>query len=800
MVQDDAVPGAGPVGVADPAPATGGPASARRPAPVAHATPTPAAVSVPHDWFSDAPDAPHAPDAPGPVDRAAPVGATVVRDEVAVPPLAPRPDAPLSDAPSSVDTRASLPAARSHGTGEAARLPFFPGLEGLRGLAVVAVLVFHGGFAVAKGGFLGVSTFFTLSGFLITSLLLAEHTRTGSVNLRTFWAHRFRRLLPAALATLALVVVFGAVAADPLQRQRLAGDLAGAVGYVANWRFVLSGQSYGDMFSAPSPVLHFWSLAIEEQFYLLYPLLAFGVLKVLRWSKQGFAAVLGALLVGSLGLALFGGFSIDRIYYGTDTRAAELLVGALLAVALAGPRLSSFATGTVRHASLLALAGPVALVVMVGAWVVTDHSSPWLYHGGFVLYAAVSAVALLGALLPVGPLATLLGAAPLRLMGRISYGVYLYHWPIFVWLNEENTGFSGLALFGYQLVVTIGIASLSYRYLEMPIREGRPLLPGREIPLRHAALGAAGLIAAAGVVLSATAPPLVNDFAAAQKQLEARNAATAAAPPTTRSVAPPTSTAPVPGETTAAGEAGAAPEPAGRAPSGPAPLPAVPRTAIFGDSTMLTTGLGLGDVLSETGQAAPVGGHTQLGCGIGRGGERKSGGGVETVPEQCAAWPDEWARSIDELRPDVAIVQEGPWDAAERKLPGDAAWRAPGDPVYDAYLKGELDHAVTVLSAKGARVVWLTSPPVGENVRTSGQPELEQFEHPERIARVNELVREVAAAHPGTMAVVDFAAWLATTGEDQRLRPDGVHLGDAESHEVARRWLATEVVRAARAA
>lgn len=784
MAQDEAVRAGGPVGVADPAGA--GSTGAGRPF----------TGAARHDWFGDAP--------------------TVVRDDVAVPPLAtpmPAPVRPVASASALVvgDPPGS---ARSHGTGEAARLPFFPGLEGLRGLAVIAVLVFHGGFAVAKGGFLGVSTFFTLSGFLITSLLLAEHTRTGSVNLRTFWAHRFRRLLPAALATLALVVLFGAVAADPAQRQRLAGDLVGSVAYVANWRFVLSGQSYAAMFSAPSPVLHFWSLAIEEQFYLLFPLLAYGVLKVLRWSRAGFAAVLAVLLVASLGLTLFGGLSIDRIYYGTDTRAAELLVGALVAVALAGPRLSSFANGTVRHASRLAIAAPIALVAMVAAWIVTDHSSVWLYHGGFVAYAAVSAIVLLGALLPTGPLATVLGSRPLRLMGKISYGVYLYHWPIFVWLNEQNTGFSGFALFAYQLVVTIGLAALSYRYLEMPIREGRPLLPGRTIPLGRAALGAAGLIVALAVVLSATAPPLVNDFAAAQKQLDAQRAASAgAARATTPSsvITDPSAAAPQAPEPLAAGPG--APEPRAPVVSAPAqgsptaapapgrgPLPAVPRTAIFGDSTMLTTGLGLGDVLTETGQAAPVGGHTQLGCGVGRGGERRSGGGVEAVPAQCDAWPEEWARAIAEVDPDVAIVQEGPWDAAERRLPGDDTWRAPGDPIYDAYLKGELERVVSVLSAQGARVVWLTSPPVGENVRASGQPQLEQLEHPERIARVNELVREVAAAHPGTVAVVDLSAWLLASNDDSRLRPDGVHLGDAESREVAQRWLAAEVMRAARAA
>jgi peptidoglycan/LPS O-acetylase OafA/YrhL len=767
MTQDER----GPVGLAD------------EPPPLAAAIAAP--VRRDHDWFSDDPGAPERARVADPAH-----GAAAGRDAARPGPSA------LAEAPARAEAPAPEPAL-AEGTAAAARLPFFPGLEGLRGVAVVAVVVFHGGFAMAKGGFLGVSTFFTLSGFLITSLLLAEHTRTGSVDLRSFWGHRFRRLLPAALATVALVVVFGAVAADPLQRQRLAGDLVGSIGYVANWRFVLSGQSYADLFGAPSPLLHFWSLAIEEQFYLLYPLLAYGVLKVLRWSRRAFAAVLAVMLAASLGLSLFAGFSIDRIYYGTDTRAAELLVGALVAVALTGPRLRAFAAGTVRHAAALGIAATVALGIMVLTWMTTEHSSAWLYHGGFVLYAGLSALVLAGALLPSGPLAVVLGTRPLRFMGKISYGVYLYHWPIFAWLNEQNTGFQGVALFGYQLVVTMGIATLSYRYLEMPIREGRPLLPGRTIPLGRAALGAAGLIAALGLLVSATAPPLVNDFAAAQKQLEARNAAASVSPtavpdPDAGPGRPAVATSLVP--STLPAVAGTA------APPVRPPLPAVPRTAIFGDSTMLTTGLGLGDVLTETGAAAPVGGHTQLGCGLGRGGERQSAGKTESVPEPCDAWPDEWAQAIDQVRPDIAIVQEGPWDAAQRKLPGDDTWRAPGDPVYDAYLKGEIERAVTVLGRQGARIVWLTSPPVSENVRTSGQPELDQLEHPERIARVNELVREVAAAHPDSMRVVDLAAWLQASNDDARLRPDGVHLGDAESREVAQRWLAAEVIRAARGA
>jgi peptidoglycan/LPS O-acetylase OafA/YrhL len=220
-------------------------------------------------------------------------------------------------------------------------LAYQPGLDGLRGVAVAAVLVFHAGLTLdgdvlAEGGFLGVSTFFTLSGFLITSLLLTERRATGGVALGRFWSRRLRRLMPAALATLALAIAYGAlVATDPGQLARLRGDLLAALFYVANWRFIFSDQSYADLFATPSPVLHFWSLAIEEQFYLFYPLVVAGVLGAARGSRRAFAVALVVLTVLSVGLMIglyHGDVSLSRLYYSTGTRAAEMLVGALLAI------------------------------------------------------------------------------------------------------------------------------------------------------------------------------------------------------------------------------------------------------------------------------------------------------------------------------------------------------------------------------------------------------------------------------------------------------------------------------------
>ena len=230
-------------------------------------------------------------------------------------------------------------------TAERRHLPHFPAIEGLRGLAVAAVVLFHAQFDWMKGGYLGVSTFFTLSGFLITSLLLAERSGTGQVDLRRFWTRRVRRLMPASFAALALIALFGIFAADAVQKRNLAGDVISALAYVANWRFLFSNQSYGELFAAPSPVQHFWSLAIEEQFYLVFPVLAWFALARLRVRQGVFAVVVAVLIAGSLALTLFGGLSHDAIYYNTFTRAAELLAGSLLAALIYRRRVTSAMVG-----------------------------------------------------------------------------------------------------------------------------------------------------------------------------------------------------------------------------------------------------------------------------------------------------------------------------------------------------------------------------------------------------------------------------------------------------------------------
>jgi len=378
-----------------------------------------------------------------------------------------------------------VPAAR-----DAAPLAYQPALDGLRGLAVLGVLLFHADFSWAKGGYLGVSTFFTLSGYLITTLLLAEHDRTGTVSLRGFWERRFRRLMPASLVTLAgIVLLFGPFVATPDQLAELPGDVIAALAYVANWHFILADQSYADLFTAPSPVQHFWSLAIEEQFYLVFPLLALGLLRVARGALRVVFGVLAALAAGSVLLMVLQydpGTDTARVYYSTFTRAAELLAGSLLAVVLAS-----------RHRRLVDAvpdrvvtgAGVVVLALTAYWWATVPQTSSWLYQGGLAIYALGTTV-LLAVILRPGPVTRALGREWLRRLGRISYGVYLIHWPVFLWLTPERTDLPAAPLFVLRMVVTIGLALASFRWVEQPVRTRRAVVTPRSWLLAPAAVAA----------------------------------------------------------------------------------------------------------------------------------------------------------------------------------------------------------------------------------------------------------------------------------------------------------------------
>ena len=372
----------------------------------------------------------------------------------------------------------------------------------MRAVAVLGVLVYHLNRAWLPGGFLGVDIFFVLSGYLITMLLLAEHRETGRIHLPTFWARRLRRLLPALLVLLVVMVILIDIGGDPLATGQARGDLLSTLFYFANWHFITSGQSYFTQFLAVSPDRHTWSLAIEEQFYLFWPIVVAIVLA--RFRTRTLAAVAATVAVASAlwMVQIFDPADPSRAYYGTDARVFEILIGALLAIGLAGPWRAQLTRSGRRLA-------PVGLLVLLGAYVFLADDNSFYYHGGAVLIS-LAAVALIAGLEGGSALDRLLSLRPLVMVGLVSYGLYLWHFPIITFVNERIGPTSGLGLALLATLITLGATTASYFVVERPIRRGGKLIRYKLTPARLARVVPVASGAVAMMILVATAGGIDN--------------------------------------------------------------------------------------------------------------------------------------------------------------------------------------------------------------------------------------------------------------------------------------------------
>jgi len=412
---------------------------------------------------------------------------------------------------------------------DAPRLTHVRSLDGLRGVAVLAVVFYHFAPEVMPGGFLGVDLFFVLSGFLITSLLVNEWGGASRISLSSFWVRRARRLVPALFLVLVAVGVYALLVPDQVDGQRFSVDGLSALGYVANWRFIASGQSYIDQFlhHTPSPLRHTWSLAIEEQFYLVWPVVVvlvglavkrFGGDPARRASRLRRTLLSMCLVLGAVSLLRMhalhdAGEDLNRVYYGTDSRAFVILFGAALGAITAGvPTVArAFRQVVVGIGCCLAVALAVA-VAFIGA------ESSWLYEGGYGIVALAMVAVLLAAAQPgVNPLARLLESRALVGLGLISYGVYLWHWPVSLWVTEDGTGLDDVSLFILRAAITLAVALASYFLLEQPIRTGKLRLTR----------GRSGMAVAGIAALSVTTLLVVPALAFSTT----RRAPTTAAPP-----------------------------------------------------------------------------------------------------------------------------------------------------------------------------------------------------------------------------------------------------------------------------
>jgi len=345
-----------------------------------------------------------------------------------------------------------------------------PGIDGLRAVAVLAVFFYHVGADWMPGGFLGVDVFFVISGYLITALLLSEFEKRGHIDVLAFWLRRARRLLPAVAVMIAVVLIVSALFV-PEEIGGLRGDAVASLFYVNNWHLVLTDQSYFESFERPSLFRHLWSLAVEEQFYLLWPLLCAAGLRLLGKRKLLYV-VLGGIVVSALLMMLLSGddgTDVSRVFYGTDTRASALLVGVALAIVWHPSQLPGI--GNPRLGRVLDVLGVVALILVLRDLFTVDDFDPSIYDGRFLLLALWTGVLVAGLAHPETRFKAVLASAPVVWLGVRSYGFYLWHWPV-ITLTRPNVDvpIDGPFLVILQLLATLGLAELSFRYVETPFR------------------------------------------------------------------------------------------------------------------------------------------------------------------------------------------------------------------------------------------------------------------------------------------------------------------------------------------
>ncbi|MFS0780386.1 acyltransferase family protein [Bacillus sp. 1P06AnD] len=349
---------------------------------------------------------------------------------------------------------------------------YIPGLDGLRAVAVLAVIAYHLKFSWASGGLLGVTIFFVLSGYLITNLLLIEWDRTHRIDLKTFWIRRARRLLPA-MFTMLFAVTAWATLFDNAFMDRLREDFLPAVFYFSNWWYIFQDLSYFESMGTPSLLTHFWSLAVEEQFYIIWPLLIFAALFFKMKKQKILLTTVVVAFLSALAMALMYDPAVDpsRIYYGTDTRAFSLLIGATLAMIWPSHKLSRSLPKKVRFSmDIVGTASFAAILFMIFA---TNEYNSFLYRGGMLILSIFTAVLIAVLVHPSSRLATIFSFKPLRWIGTRSYGIYLWHYPIILLSTPQvDTGASHPFRMVFQVALTLIIAELSYRYIENPIRRG----------------------------------------------------------------------------------------------------------------------------------------------------------------------------------------------------------------------------------------------------------------------------------------------------------------------------------------
>ena len=719
---------------------------------------------------------------------------------------------------------------------ERPKFGYIPTFDGMRGFWVVlGPLLYHarpesiqGGPEIVPGGILSLDLFFVLSSYLIVSIALREWDANGRIDLVAYAGRRVRRLFPALFLVLAFLSIYLAVVDDPDLVDRWTGAIISALAYCANWHEIVAGVSYFEQFLTPSPLKHVWSFSIEEQFYLFAPLF---LIVGLRWGgRRGREILLALSVLGALGSAWWMsrvhvvGEDPSRAYFGTDTRAQALFVGIAMALAvhLYGQ------PSTERGKKFLALFAYPATAFHLYAVLAVSERDAWMFeNGGFLLIAVASGAALMGLSqeAPWSPLYRFFAWLPVRYVGRISYGLYLYHWPIYLLVDSERAGslfgverVTGWSLLALHLTLTAVVSVLSFHLIEQPFvkRKWPFTLKGLRPSMAAFAGAAAVVVILSGLLVAHTRrPPEIRQIlvpsAAASSTDQDRPTQDPATPVAEIDEAEPDeSVTPEPGDRDlSVGDAsGAVPveqtasesEPPPEAELDPGPV----RILTVGDSVMAQ----LGDALVEWTLDNPDAGvivfdEAHIGCGTVRFGLKRVPSGEEgPVGDLCSNWavpvdPElvseeavvSWSTVLEVFAPDFVITHVSPWDITDRLIPGVAGdeWTNIGEPAFDEYAASEYGAAIELLTSTGAELYFLEGADHNRPITPQNTPE--------RVALLNQLVAAVAADLDARVTMVDYPGWIGEVGSDRELnlRDDGLHLSREGLDEVVD-WLLFDVL------
>ena len=643
-----------------------------------------------------------------------------------------------------------------------------PALDGLRGVAVAVVVAFHAGHLT--GGWLGVDVFFVLSGYLISRLLLVEHAAAGRIDLKRFWGRRARRLLPALFCVVVVLAIAERV------RHRTEGpagarwDVIGALTYTSNWVRLRGGAGYWSQFGPPSLFEHFWSLAIEEQFYVFWPLVMIGLTRLRRSLTT--LALAGLTVAAAVWSLVWFNHTMDasRVYMGTDTRAYALLVGATIA------SVSEWKPQLLRWVKWV---GPVAGLVLAVAFGLLDGTRLVTYQGG--LLGCTVAAALVVVAVTSGPsrFGRLLAVPPLRWLGARSYGIYLWHWPVFAGLGVVGQDSVALWRIAVGVAASLAIAEVSYRLIEMPIRRR-----GLSVVRWRPTMPVAGVIAAIAAVVAVLPPVAGDDMSPAQARPQG-------------SVSLSTQPIIVRGDLAAASASVPAPDEVGAVDAVSMstvadPLGPPTRVLVVGDSV----GWNLGEqmIADQLGNNLEVRNIAVPGCppsytAVRR---RRDPGSVpldfgEECSEQVSAYPF----AVNEFRPDVSLVIFGAPLLEQNEIAPDV-WSSPCQESFDTWYRLTLEQIVAALGAHNGRVVLVSQAYYRGEV--TGRTPL----YDDQTDCQNRVAKALADSNPAIVNV-DLGAWTCPTREclverdGIELRPDGTHfLGPAA--RMVNGWLFSQVL------